>query len=56
MFNLMSGAIPKFTGISSPNEAPLNPSLIIDTSLESAEATENRLTQHLISYLQDSSI
>ena len=47
----MSGAIPEFTGVSSPYEAPLNPSLIIDTSTESVEAAANRLTQHLIRYL-----
>ena len=52
----MSGAIPEFTGVSSPYEAPLNPSLIIDTSTESVEAAANRLTQHLIGHLQDSSI
>lgn len=52
----MSGAIPEFTGVSSPYEAPLNPSLIIDTSTEMVEAAANRLTQHLIGHLQDSSI
>jgi adenylylsulfate kinase-like enzyme len=52
----MSGAIPEYTGVSSPYEVPLNPILIIDTSTESVEAAANRLTQHFIGHLQDSSI
>jgi adenylylsulfate kinase len=43
-----SGAIPEFTGISSPYEAPLDPELILDTDQESAEQSVQRLTEFFL--------
>lgn len=48
-----NGQIAEFTGVSSPYEAPLHPSLIIDTSTESVDAALVRLTQHLISHVRN---
>lgn len=43
-----SGTIAEFTGISSPYEAPLDPSLILDTGNERVEESVNRLTRFLL--------
>lgn len=41
------GAIPHFTGISSPYEAPLNPALVLHTGTESIDQSVIKLTQFL---------
>ena len=43
-----AGAIPNFTGISSPYEAPEAPDLRIDTRAESAEDAANRIVEHIV--------
>ena len=43
-----AGAIPNFTGISSPYEAPEAPDLRIDTTAESAEDAANRIVEHIV--------
>ena len=43
-----SGAIPEFTGISSPYEAPLAAELTLDTDQEGAEQSVQRLTTFLL--------
>ena len=43
-----AGAIPDFTGITSPYEAPLAPELIVDTSAEPAEAAAARIVEHVL--------
>ena len=43
-----SGAIPEFTGISSPYEAPLAAELILDTDQEGAEQSVQRLSTFLL--------
>lgn len=45
------GAIPEFTGVSSPYEAPLNPELILDTGNQLSNESVDRLTQFLMSKL-----
>lgn len=47
-----SGAIPEFTGISAPYEAPLDPVLILDTGNESIEESVSRLTHYLLSRIE----
>ncbi len=49
-----SGAIPEFTGISSPYEAPLAPALILDTGNENPAESAYRLTLLLLDHLKDS--
>ena len=44
-----SGAIPAFTGVSSPYEAPLTPELILDTGNEGVMESVDRLTHFLMS-------
>ena len=46
-----SGMIPEFTGVSSPYEVPLEPTLILDTSSEGPEESANRLTQFLLKHV-----
>lgn len=41
------GAIPHFTGISSPYEAPLSPALVLNTGKESIDQSVIKLTQFL---------
>jgi adenylylsulfate kinase len=41
----LRGAIPEFTGISSPYEAPLNPALVLNTGQESVDQSVIKLTQ-----------
>ncbi len=43
-----AGAIPNFTGVSSPYEAPEAPDLRIDTTAESAEDAANRIVEHIV--------
>ncbi len=43
-----AGAIPNFTGISSPYETPERPELRIDTTTESAEEAANRIVEHIV--------
>lgn len=44
----LQGTIPEFTGISSPYEAPTNPSLTISTDSENVEDSANHLTEFLL--------
>jgi len=46
-----SGAIPEYTGVSSPYEAPLDPALILDTENESVEESVNHLARFLLDKL-----
>ncbi len=46
-----SGAIPEFTGVSSPYESPLEPELTLDTDNESVMESVDRLNQFLFSQL-----
>lgn len=46
-----SGAIPEFTGVSSPYEAPQHPDLIVDTGSENVEDSVSRLTGFLLGHL-----
>ena len=45
----LSGAIPNFTGINSPNEEPENPALVLDTS----KLTINECLKIIIDYLEE---
>jgi adenylylsulfate kinase len=50
-----SGAIPEYTGVSSPYEAPLDPALILDTGSESIEECVNRVMRFLLDKLKGGS-
>ena len=43
----LAGEIPSFTGISDPYEAPLNPDIVIDSSVESPEESADKILQRL---------
>ena len=43
-----AGLIPEFTGISSPYEEPLNPELILDTSLKSLQDCKDVVIQYIL--------
>jgi len=43
----LAGEIPSFTGISDPYEAPLNPDIVIDSSVESPEESADKILQQL---------
>jgi len=43
-----AGLIPEFTGISSPYEEPLNPELILDTSLKSLQDCKDAVIRYML--------
>ena len=43
----LAGEIPCFTGISDPYEAPLNPDIVVDSSVESPEESADKILQRL---------
>jgi adenylylsulfate kinase len=43
-----AGLIPEFTGISSPYEEPLNPELILETSLNSVQECKDAVVQYML--------
>ena len=47
-----NGKIPEFTGVSSPYEEPLSPSLILHTSDESVEDSATRLLQMIVNQVK----
>ena len=49
-----NGDIPEFTGISSPFEAPLKPSIVLNTTELSVEESVHRIFGSIKSYLRKS--
>ena len=41
----LAGKLPKFTGVDSPYERPLNPELTLDTNVESLESCVNKIVK-----------
>ncbi len=44
----LSGEIPEFTGISSPYEEPVNPEIVVETDVKSAEEIVAQIVEHLV--------
>jgi bifunctional enzyme CysN/CysC len=44
----LSGEIPEFTGISSPYEEPVNPEIVVETDVKSAEEIVAQIVDHLV--------
>jgi adenylylsulfate kinase len=50
---VLNNEIPDFTGITSPNDEPINPALLIDTDKLSIKESSNLLIDYVLKYLDN---